>query len=158
MVPTVVTQAVLADAEAAITAWATRHGWSVDLDRDALTLTVRTTHPKTGNSVIFHAALDGFPAIPPAWTCRDAAGNTPRSGYPAPGNAPGIPSSIFHPNPVICAHWNRLAYGIHGGPHADWGDLTQWKTAGPGTVRADTLPDMLAALRVHLAASPGMQT
>ncbi len=158
MVPAAVTQAVIDDAHAAIAAWAARHCWNITIDTGELTLIALTSHPKVEATVTFHAALDQFPGIPPAWSCRTADDQNIKSAYPAPGTAPGIPSSIFHPNGLICAHWNRLAYQVHGGPHSDWDDLAGWKTAGPGTAHADTLPDMLALLRLHLTYSPGMQS
>ncbi|MFC0028006.1 hypothetical protein ACFFMM_00510 [Micromonospora chaiyaphumensis] len=67
-----------------------------------------------------------------------------------------MPGSIFHPNRLICAPWNRLAYAEHGGPHPDWGALTNWKTAGAGYTKADTLADMLSQIHLHLTLSPGM--
>jgi hypothetical protein len=158
MVPTAVTQAVIDDVRVPITAWAARCGWDVTLDTAELTLIAVTSHPKIDATVTFHAELDQFPGIPPAWTCRTPDGQNIKSAYPAAGVAPGIPSSIFHPNGLICAHWNRFAYQGHGGPHNDWGELADWKTAGPGTAHADTLPDMLALLRLHLTYSPGMQS
>lgn len=158
MLPPAVTQAVIADVRAAISAWATWHRWDVDLDTGGLALVATARHPHAELVVTFHAALEGFPAIPPAWTCRTPDGQNVKSAYPEPGAAPGIPSSIFHGNGLICAHWNRLAYQLHGGPHSDWGELTSWKTSGPGTAHADTLPDMLALLRLHLTYSPGMQS
>lgn len=155
MVPAAVTRAVIDDSWAAITAWATRHDWAITLDGDAPTLTAITSHPKTDAPVTFCAVLDGFPALPPAWTCLAPNGISAKSAYPAPGSVSGVNSSIFHPSGLLCAHWNRHAYHVHGGPHGDW-ELTLWKTAGPGTARAETLPDMLAIIAVHLAVSPGM--
>jgi hypothetical protein len=158
MVPAAVTQAVIDDAHAAITAWAMRHGWVVAIDRDRLTLAAVTTHPAVGSLLIFHAELDGFPAIPPAWTCRNLDGQTPKSAYPAPPTSGGHVPSIFHTNGLLCAHWNRLAYAALGGIHSNWTDLANWKTTEPGSVRGETFPDMLAAIRTHLASSPGMQS
>jgi hypothetical protein len=67
-----------------------------------------------------------------------------------------VPGSIFHPNRLICAPWNRLAYGEHGGPHADWGGQTSWTSVGAGYTKGDTLGDMLSQIALHLAVSPGM--
>ena len=47
---------------------------------------------------------------------------------------------------VICAHFNRLAYGVKGGPHSDWGDPAQWTTAGKGYIHAVTIGDMLQSI------------
>jgi hypothetical protein len=150
-----VTRAVLAAETAAITTWAARHGWDVRIDEDGLTLEAGTVHPASQATIVFHADLDGYPALPPAWTCRDSAGEVTPSAFPLPGTRPGVSGSIFHPGLVICAPWNRLAYATHGGPHNDWGDLTGWKTVSGGHSQAHTLPDMLTALALHLSVSPG---
>jgi hypothetical protein len=149
------TRVVLADERAAITAWASRHAWVIALDLDGLICTAKTTHPN-GQTVIFRADLSGYPVQPPAWWCGESRDD--RSTFPGPPTAPpaGLPSSIFHPNAVICAPWNRLAYSIHGGPHNDWRELRDWKQAAPGSTRAHTVTDMLDALRLHLQYSPGM--
>ncbi|SFG26973.1 hypothetical protein SAMN02787118_11817 [Streptomyces mirabilis] len=156
MLPEQVTRAVMAGETPAVTAWAERHQWRVRVDPDSQTLTAVTTHPATNTLVLFHADLTGYPALPPAWTCRDDQGCSPHDAFPLAGTGPVITGSVFHPNPVICAPWNRLAYSEHSGPHADWGGLTEWKTAAPASTRAHTLADMLNTLRLHLAASPGM--
>ncbi len=157
VVPLDVTQAVMDGESAAIAAWADRHQWSIDSASDGSALIARASHPVTGNHVDFHADLTGYPAVPPAWTCQDEAGASGSRAYPAPGTTPAITGSIFHTLPVICAPWNRLAYVVHNGPHSDWGAPTEWKTAGPSYTQAHTIADMLAALRLHLLVSPGMQ-
>jgi hypothetical protein len=62
--------------------------------------------------------------------------------------------SIFHGSGVICAPFNRLAYGEHGGPHGDWGGPLSWLNVR-GHVRATALADMLALIIAHLNYSPG---
>lgn len=153
MVPANVTQAVVAAETPAVTAWAMRHRWTVTFAQDDTHLDAATIHPVTKNPIVFHAELDGYPAIPPAWTCRDADGNVTPATFPMPGQRPAVPGSIFHPNHVICAPWNRLAYGSHGGPHSDWADQSGWKTIG-GVTQAHTIADMLNSLALHLAPSP----
>jgi hypothetical protein len=157
VVPAEVTQAVLSDEQPAIAAWAERHGWTLTIDPNEATVTATTTHPRTEQAVIFHADLSGYPAIPPAWTCRDNQGNSPAAAYPLPGTSSALPTSIFHTQPVICAPWNRLAYATHGGPHGDWTAVTSWKTAAGEATQAHTIADMLSALRLHLSVSPGLQ-
>jgi hypothetical protein len=152
MVPLAVTRAVVATEMVAATAWCDRHGWTVAVTEDGLHVDATTAHPVTGTVIVFHADLDGYPAIPPVWTCRDQDGHVGPATFPLPGERPGIPGSIFHGNQVICAPWSRLAYAGHGGPHSDWGDLTAWKTIA-GVTQAHTIADMLNALAVHLAAS-----
>lgn len=154
MVPASVTQAVVTQERPAVTAWAERHHWSVTIAQDGTHLDAATVHPVTDTLIVFHAELDGYPAIPPAWTCRDADGNVTLATFPVPGQRPAVPGSIFHPNHLICAPWNRLAYGSHSGPHSDWADLSAWKTIGGGVTQAHTLADMLNCLTLHLAASP----
>jgi hypothetical protein len=149
-----VTRAMLAAETPAIMAWAARHGWDIRIDEGALTLDAATVHPASQATIVFHADLDDYPALPPAWTCRDSAGEAIPSAFPLAGTRPGVPGSIFHPGLVICAPWNRLAYAVHGGPHNDWGELTVWKTVSGGHTQAHTLADMLTALAVHLSVSP----
>jgi hypothetical protein len=115
----------------------------------------KTVHPTNGVPIVFHAEIDGYPAIPPAWTCRDEDGVVTPAAFPVAGTLVGVAGSVFHPNNVICAPWNRLAYASHGGPHGDWGELTAWKNAAAAQTQAHTIADMLDTLRLHLAVSPG---
>ncbi len=153
MVPASVTLAVVVAEAPAVTAWAKRHHWTVTIAPHGTHLDATTIHPVTKKLIVFHAELDGYPAVPPAWSCRDADGNVSPATFPIAGQRPTVPGSIFHPNHVICAPWNRLAYGSHGGPHSDWADQSGWKTIG-GVTQAHTLADMLNSLALHLAASP----
>lgn len=158
LTPLDITRVVIAtDEQAAITAWASRHHWDVALDLDALRLTASTLHPATGQTVTFNGDFEGYPAQAPAWWCGTVPSD--KASYPAPmaTAVPGLQGSVFHPNPCICAPWNRLAYAAHQGPHSDWGTTTDWKQAAPTYTQAHTIPDMLAALRLHLQHSPGMQ-
>lgn len=98
--------------------------------------------------------LDHYRTLPPAWRFVD-----PRTGdeigkaaYPQlSGN------SIFHSNGVVCAHWNRLAYGANGGPHSDWGngDPAAWQTTRPSETVALHVPDMLDRLVREVRSSRG---
>lgn len=149
-----ITCAVLIAETPAITGWASRHGWRIETDTASLTLDAAAVHPATQTAIVFHADLTGYPAVPPAWTCRSGTGETAPSAFPVAGSRNGIPGSVFHPNGVICAPWNRLAYAVHGGPHNEWGELTGWKTVPGDVTQAHTLADMLTALALHLSASP----
>lgn len=155
VVLTAVTHAVMAVELAAITAWAARRGWEVEVDFEHGTVAAKTTHPKTKTVIVFHADLDGYPAIPPAWTCRNEDGVVSLAAFPRAGQRPGVSGSIFHSNNVICAPWNRLAYAAHAGPHTDWVDLTAWKSVATEYTQAQTIADMLNTLWLHLAVSPG---
>lgn len=154
MATATITQAVLAAEMPAIAAWVNRHSWEIRSDPAALTLDASTVHPVTATVIVFHAELSDYPTIPPAWTCRDAQGVVTPSVFPVGGSRPGGPGSIFHPQLVICAPWNRLAYAVHGGPHNDWVDLSGWKNVPGGHTQAHTLSDMLSTLAFHLAVSP----
>jgi hypothetical protein len=152
MIPTVVTAAAVEAEFPAVTAWAARRpGWTVRLDATRLTLHADTVHPVTSQPIAITADLTSYPAVPPAWTITGPGG-----AFPAAGQFPGVPGSIFHPNRVICAPWNRLAYGEHDGPHPDWAGQTNWTNIAAGFTKADTLADMLSQIALHLAASPGM--
>lgn len=160
----VITEAVMADELPAMTAWAERNGWRLTYDPDALRGRAEVEHPHvTGRIIIFRFEVTGYPnEQPPAWWCGGdgTSVSTDRADYPRPAQIPppGLPNgSIFHPNPVICAPWNRLAYAEHGGPHADWAALAAWKTYGAGSTQAHTIADMLSALAIHLGRSDGMQ-
>lgn len=154
MVSPTVTRAVMADESLAITAWGVRRDWKIQIDDSELVLRAQTIHPQSKVPIVFHANLEGYPAMPPAWTCQDLDGAVSPAVFPAPGTRQGVTGSIFHPGLIICAPWNRLAYSIHGGPHNDWTDLSQWRTVGAGTTQAHTLADMLTTIALHLAASP----
>jgi hypothetical protein len=134
--------------------WATRHGWTLDWDPDKLLLRAATYHPPAHRLVELVAETDGYRACPPIWKFVTAGTDeaTPHA-FPAAGQQAGI-GSIFHPNAVICAPWNRLAYFEHGGPHNNWSGPGAWLQVQEGTI-AHTIPDMLAIIDVHLRASPG---
>jgi hypothetical protein len=89
---------------------------------------------------------------------RASMANRDSSYYPAPAShtlTNGPNGSIFHPNAVICAPWNRLAFQAHGGIHGDWTSTVDWKTTATQYTQAHTIGDMLSTLHLHLRASPG---
>jgi hypothetical protein len=149
-----VTRAVLTEERGGVEAWIARHeGWSVAVDVDALTLEVRTTHPD-GGPILILVSFEGYPAVPPTWRFVDAESREESpAAFPAAGPVNGQPS-IFHGNRILCAQWSRLAYGEHGGPHGGWGPESGWRDVREGS-HADNIAEMLAAMSVHLRASPG---
>ena len=158
MVPAVTTRAVVAGELAAVLAWtARRPGWTAEFDDDALVLRIGAIHPAAELLLWIEADLHGYRAVPPAWRFLGPAdqpeGTAP---FPQPGTHPLIQGSIFHTNRVICAPWNRLAFQENGGPHGDWGALTEWTNAAAGYTKAGTLADMLSQIQLHLSASPGV--
>jgi hypothetical protein len=154
------TKVVVAAELGAATSWASRHGWTLTYDVSTKCGKAVATHPVTGTLIEFHFDTTGYPdRQPPAWWC--GAEKSDPKNYPsgAAQAKPGHPNgSIFHGQPVICAPWNRLAYTqvVPGAPHSDW-TLASWKVMAPEYTQAHSIADMLAALELHLASSPGMQ-
>jgi hypothetical protein len=139
----------------AAAAWARRHGWALRGDPDALELRASTYHPASKRLLEIRATLDEYPALPPAWRfVLPGTDESPPAAWPLAGQLAGVSGSIFHPNPCICAPWNRLAYTAHGGPHSEW-VMASWRAIGGGSTKADHLADMLDQLHMHLSASPG---
>lgn len=136
----------------AIKAWASRHGWAVLWLSEELLLRAAAYHPRTNRVVEVTAQCDGYRAIPPVWQfVRPGTDETGKMWVPAPG-----PGSVFHGNGIICAPWSRLAYADHGGPHGEWGGPAAWLQVGPPNTIAQTIPDMLSTIDIHLQQSPGM--
>lgn len=132
-----------------------RHAWALVMDDDGLEVRASFSHPRGGGLILLGDFRD-YPALPPIWRFVDADGGSPLPVWPSAGAIPGF-SSIFiiaGNQPIICAHFSRLAYGEHGGPHGDWGGATRWRDIQQGA-RAETLGDMLAVIARHVAASPG---
>lgn len=156
VVPTGVSQVIVAAELDAAQLWLRRHGWATQLADDGLTLDVRTQHPTDGGELLLRGKFDGYRAVPPLWTFLDpVSGQSTPHAWPAPGPVGGQ-ASIFHSFGVICAHFSRSGYSQFGGPHA-WGGLTSWAIITEG-VHAETLAEMLAVFRLHLRHSPGRMT
>jgi hypothetical protein len=99
---------------------------------------VATQAENGGEHYLVIADMTDYDVLPPAWRFTD-----PRNGKIIGKAAYPVASGIFHSDGVICAPWNRLAYGESGGPHSDWGLPTGWKTPRPPYTYAVTIPDML---------------
>jgi hypothetical protein len=158
VVPRSVTIAAVESELVAMRAYAARRDWSVDWDPDSLIVVARGPHPSDQTPVRLRAAVAGYRAVPPAWTFESPAdpdakqpGNAP---FPKSGSVPGVGSSIFHGNRLICAPFCRLAFQDHGGPHGDWGGSAAWLKVR-GFARATNLAEMLAVILLHLRHSPG---
>ena len=90
---------------------------------------------------------DGYPGVPPAWHWSSENGDeidlpalTPKGGG----------SAFLHPNGVICAPWNRLAYRCEDarGPHDDW-TIGNW-FANSYTGECKTLAAMAIRISIEL--------
>lgn len=42
--------------------------------------------------------------------------------------------SVLHGQGLICAHFSRMAYAEHGGPHANWNGMAAWQQPVEGTI------------------------
>ena len=147
---TVVDAAIKSELEGAM-AWAVRYG----IDVTALMPTERIlrmvlVREQSQERFFLQGQFDQYKALPPVWDWRDA--NWSDSGglclSPKGVNTPfGSSMFIVHKSKaVICAPFNRLAFGTHAGLHTDWGDPAQWMTAGHGHVHAVTIGDMLQSI------------
>lgn len=91
---------------------------------------------------LVEAIFDDYRVLPPWWRFLD-----PRThediGIAAYPKALG--PSVLHPGGLVCAHFSRMAYADHGGPHGNWGGPRSWQTRVEGT-EALTASDMLARL------------
>lgn len=153
MLPREVTIAVVEEELVAMRAYGSRHGWAINWLPENLVVLAEGRHPD-GSVICLHADVEAYKAQPPAWSVIPP-GKTTLEPYrfPSAGALPGGIGSICHSSKLFCAPFNRLAFKVHGGPHADW-SLASWLDVR-GTVQANTLADMLAIIASHLHYSPG---
>ena len=131
-------------------AWAKRQQIGMDtrlLDNQIIRVVL--VQEEHGEKFYLQGNFDAYRALPPIWDWRDDSWSisSELSLSPSPENNPFTSMFLKHNNQsIICAPFNRLAYGIHEGPHKDWGDPAQWVTTGKGYVYAVTIGDMLQAV------------
>lgn len=154
LVPRAVSRAALAAEGPAALAWAARKDWKISINVRELRVTARMTHPADEGDLILRGDFADYRLLPPAWMFLTAGGEERvPAAWPSAGPVLGG-SSIFHSVGVLCAQFNRLAYHDFAGPHPGWGGASNWLNVNEG-VRADTVADMLAVIRLHLQTSPG---
>ena len=136
-------------------AWAERHGVVIRWQPETKTIQVELVQPMTGEVFYLQGQLDNYRMFPPKWTFCNSEWS--QSGKKDLFPAPAPKSSLFHPNGIICAPFNRLAYTCpeHQGLHSDWGGPVNWLNAGGVHIRASTIADMLQAIRRDLVMSRG---
>ena len=151
MIPLAVTDAAISDELPGAMAWANRRQIAMDT-RSVAGRIIRAvfSQPENGEKFYLQGTFDGYRAYPPIWEWYDESWNTTEGLHlsPHPGDSP-FGSSMFIKHDgrsIICAHFNRLAYGVHNGPHSDWGNPAQWITAGHDYVHAVTIGDMLNSI------------
>ena len=119
--------------------WAARRGWALAWHPDRLLLEVSMRSAVDADVYELEVSLDDYRAKPPAFELKRTA--TGERGthrcYPKGG------LGYFHPQPVLCAPWNRKAYSALGGPHSDWA-MAQWATYRPNHSH---LGDILALIQ-----------
>ncbi len=154
MIPLAATDAAIADELPGAMAWARRR----QIVMDTRSIPVRTLRlvleqPESNEKFYLQATFEDYRAYPPLWQWYDASWSSTDALHLSPqdaGNRPAsLGSSMFIKHGgkgLICAPFNRLAYGAHEGPHSDWGSLAQWMTAAEGYVHAVKLGDMLSAI------------
>lgn len=99
---------------------------------------------KDGSWLWLLCDADRYPTNPPAWRWCNSEAEEPDADRHI-----GMGGNFFHPNGVICAPWNRLAYGAVDprGPHPEW-VLGDWK-ANSYTGQCTTLTAMASRLAVE---------
>jgi len=138
-----------ADEMPAALAWAARRGHDLRYDPELLAASLKLDGPgplthDPAEPYLITASFAEYRTFPPIWKFVDphSGNDIGRAAYPKPGGP-----SVLHGQGLVCAHWSRMAYSVHGGPHANWGGPAAWQQPVEGTV-ALTIPDMLARL-VH---------
>ena len=141
----------------AATVVAARSGLTFGYSPETLSGSMRMTGPpaqqgQPDEDYLIGVEFDGFRAIPPLWLFLD-----PRNGkHVGPAGWPrAVSNSVLHGNGLVCAHWSRLAYKDHGGPHADWGTPSNWRNVPPSQTVALTVPDMIDRLIRDVRKSAG---
>jgi hypothetical protein len=151
MIPAADTIIIVEDELEGARHWAERRSVPLVWLPDRLELRATLVQPETKEPFYLRGIFDNYKAIAPAWTFSDAT-------WALNGGAVSFPKVITPPHgspmfitggsgAVICVPFNRLAYVQHGGPHGDWGGSTNWLNAGGAYVRAETVADMLQAIR-----------
>jgi len=157
MIPQAVTVATVEEELAGLQCYSTRHGWAVHWVPESLFLHFSGKGTQAVVPLRIVAQVDGYRALPPIWRFERGGSAEGTACFPIAGRSPTDGGSIFHSSRIICAHFNRLAYKDHGGPHGDWGGPPNWEAAvRPQYVSGLTLAGMLGVILAHLKYSPGV--
>lgn len=136
-----ITRQILHEEVEAMHAVASTFDWSISVDSEALTVTVKMHSSLDAEKYVIEARCDNYRSVPPYFEFihPDTGERGTPHCYPADG-------SFFHPTPCICIQWNRKAYNSNGGPHGDW-PMANWEAAKPGTT---TLGDMFLQIQLRI--------
>jgi hypothetical protein len=108
----------------------TSYGWEVFSDHANLTVSVKMKSSIDSEIYIVEAKCDDYKALPPFFEFihPETKERGTKSCYPIDG------SFFIFPDgkpPCLCVQWNRKAYSVHDGPHADW-PMPNWVNLRPG--------------------------
>lgn len=151
-VPTEITLVEIQEEIQAASAWCERKGLNLEWYPDKLEVRLALCQKNSGEFYYLKGLFYDYKEEPPIWVFTDEnwsytklTDQVDKTNFPK-GEPTDFGSSIFHPNAVICAPFNRLAYKIYKGPHADWGTTAQWLLAARDYVTGDTIGDMLSII------------
>lgn len=156
MLPDEHAQATVEDELESARAWGERHQVPITWKPEALELRAVLVQPSTGSEFYLRGRFDNYRELPPEWAfCSPDWRKRGKQYFPARPSRTPFGSPILHSNGLICAHFNRLAYKSHGGPHADWGGPAQWITSDDRYAYADVIGDMLQVIKRDFDHSTG---
>ena len=120
----------------------TSYGWEVVSDSANLTVSVKMKSVVDSQVYILEAKCDDYKALPPYFEFihPDTKERGTKGCYPADGSFFISPSDK---SPCLCVEWNRKAYSVHGGPHADW-PMPNWQNLRPSM---NTLGDFFSLVQ-----------
>ena len=125
-----------------------------------LKLRVTFIHPKKKDKFYLQGDFENYNLWPPLWDWYDKtwSDSTCLNLSPAGSSTSMLsPMFIHHQGKgLICALFNRLAYGIEKGPHTDWETFEGWnENKNPKIIHAETVGDMLREIQFELDNSEG---
>ena len=159
MVSDRVTAAAIAAELGAAREWARQQNVTLEEIRSEKLVRAVFAHEDSGEQFFLQGQFDGYKELPPLWQWCDSDWSDPGNKRLSP-NAEQTPfgSSLFLDDggkAIICAPFNRLAHKAYGGPHKNWGELSDWMNPQQGSVYAVTIADMLDVIARDLRHSTG---
>jgi hypothetical protein len=156
-----VLEAVLAEELPALEARAARAGWGYAFDRASLILSLTITGARTSDRYHLQGDLNGYKAVPPAWTFLEPDTGIAGTYRAFPARASGLSdmASVFTEyrdgagvaHPVICLPCNRLCFKENKGLHSEW-TVVNWLLMAN---QYATLVEMVNRIVLDLQASSG---
>ncbi len=125
-------------------------GWEfTKIDLDGPRFTVRLLSAIDQEVYVMEFICDDYKEIPPniEFIHPDTGERGTRRCYPRDAAPDG--GSIFRTTPCICHQCCRKAYGLDGGPHADWNpDIKNWMKFAGGII---TVGDMILMVQTRIS-------